>query len=325
MKTSYLDLELRSPVIVASSPYTATTAALERCAAAGAGAVVLKSIFEEQILHETIALEREAASMYGDTAEYLERYLDDQYRAQYLAMLSDAASRLGIPVIASINCIAADGRWIDYAAQTAEAGAAAIELNIFIQPTDRHLSAAVLEGMYAEIAGKVTAAVSIPVSVKLATRFTNLLHVADMLVSRGVRGAVLFNRFFEPDVDIDRIAFTEGDPYSHPTELRNVLRTVAIASAALPQMDFAVSTGVHDGEAAVKALLCGARAVEVCTAIRHEGYEVIGRIDRFIDEWAARQGFDSIEAFRGRLSFDRCESPLFPRVQYMKYFPSDAR
>ncbi len=324
MKTAYLDLELRSPVIVASSPYTATLAGLERCAAAGAGAVVLKSIFEEQILHETVALEREAASMYGDTSEYLERYLDDHYRAQYLALLSDTAARLGIPVVASINCIADDDRWIDYAALTAEAGAAAIELNIFIQPTDRHAAAADLERMYAEIAGKVTARVSIPVSVKLAMRFTNLLHVADMLLSRGVRGAVLFNRFFEPDVDIERIAFTESDPYSHPSELRNVLRTVAMASAALPQLDFAVSTGVHDGPAAIKALLCGARAVEICTAIHRGGYEAIGRIGRCIDEWAARQGFDSIEAFRGRLSFDRCDSPLFQRVQYMKYFPSEA-
>lgn len=323
MKTTYLGTELRSPVIVGSSPYTSTPWGVERCADAGAGAVVLKSIFEEQILHETAALERESQSPYGDAAAYLERYLGDDYRSRFLTLVADAVRRVDIPVIASINCIGDDDRWIDYAAAMTAAGAYAVELNIFLQPAEIRTSAAELEQRYVNIARKVAERIEAPVSVKLPMRFTNLYRVADALLGAGVRGAVLFNRYFEPDVDIDRIAFVEGSPYSHPSELRNALRTAAVASALLPQLDFALSTGIHDGEAAVKALLCGARAVQLCTALHHEGYGVIGRIGRAIDLWAERHGFASIDEFRGRLDRRRCDTPLFERVQYMKYFPEE--
>jgi len=317
-----MGLELRSPVIVASSPFTADSRSVARCAEAGAGAVVLKSIFEEQIVHETAALEREYLSQFGDTAEYLERYLGDDYKARFLQLAAESAAS-GIPVIASINCIAADDRWVEYARAMADAGVAALELNIYVQPTDRHTAAAAVERIYTDIAYAVAKAVGIPVSVKMPQRLTNMLHLADALAGRGVRGLVLFNRYFEPDVDIERMAYTAGSPYSSPTELRGVLRSVAIASAAFPQLDFAVSTGVHDGEAAVKALLCGARAVQVCTAVRNGGFEAIGRIGEFIDAWAKRQGFRSIEAFRGRLDFGSTASEMFHRVQYMRYFPQE--
>lgn len=321
MKTTYLGLELPSPVIAGSSPYTASLSNLERCAAAGAGAVVLKSIFEEQILHESASMERYSESVYGDAAGYLERYLGEDYKARTLQLLRDASSRLAIPVIGSINCIGTDDRWTEYAAAMEQAGAAALELNIFLQPTDPRMPAATIEGNYLEIAAKVTARVTIPVAVKLPLRFTNMLHVADGLLARGVRGAVCYNRFFEPDIDIERIAFTESSPYSEPAELRNVLRSVGIASAVLPQLDFAVSTGVHDGPAAVKALLCGARAVEICTAIHNTGYEAFGRINSFIDAWAADHGFRDIGEFRGRLDFRNHPTELYQRVQYMKYYP----
>ena len=119
------------------------------------------------------------------------------------------------------------------------------------------------------------------------------------------------------------MTFVESSPYSEPTELRNVLRMVAICSAVLPQLDLSVSTGVHDGEAAVKALLCGAEAVQVCTAIHKYGYEVIGEMNRFIDAWAARQGFESLDEFRGRMDYGSSEGDFYQRVQYMKYFPHD--
>jgi len=170
----------------------------------------------------------------------------------------------------------------------------------------------------------VTDAVKIPVSVKLPLRLTNVLSVADTLLARKVRGVVMFNRFFEPDIDIERMTFVNGDPFSDPSELRNVLRSVALCSTALPQLDVAVSTGVHDGAAAVKALLCGARAVQVCSAIHKEGFGVIGAIGRFVDEWAARHGFASLEEFRGRMDFGNAEDDVYQRVQYMKYFPHDS-
>lgn len=259
----------------------------------------------------------------GDSGEYLERYLGDAYKAEFLQLVRDAAGE-GVPVIASINCIASAAAWTDYAVMMAEAGASALELNIFLQPTDRHRKAAEIEQEYADVVRAVAAAVKIPVSVKLPQRLTNVLSVADALLARGARGVVLYNRFFEPDIDIERMEFTKGNPFSSPSELRSVLRPTALCSAALPQLDLAVSTGVHDGQAAVKALLCGARAVQVCSAIHEKGYGVIAEINRFIDEWAARHGFASLEEFRGKMDFGHPDNDIYQRVQYMKYFPHDA-
>ena len=324
MKATYLGLELDSPIVVSSSPYTATLANIEKCAAAGAGAVVLKSIFEEQIMYHAASLEQYSDSPYGDAGDYLQRYLGEDYKAGFLQLIADARRATRIPVIASINCIAADDGWTDYAVAMEAAGAAALELNIFLQPTDRHRTAQELEQDYADVVRRVAAAVKIPVSVKLPMRLTNVLAVADSLLARGARGVVMFNRFFEPDIDVERMAFVNGNPFSEPAELRNVLRSVALCSTALPQLDVAVSTGVHDGEAAVKALLCGANAVQVCSAIHEKGFGVIAGINRFIEQWAERHGFESLGEFRGRMDYGNAESDVYQRVQYMKYFPHDA-
>lgn len=321
MKATYLGLELASPIVVSSSPYTATLSNIEQCAAAGAGAVVLKSIFEEQILHHAASLEGYSDSLYGDASEYLQRYLGEDYKAGFLRLIAEARRATALPVIASINCVAAGDEWISYAAAMADAGASALELNIFIQPVDASRSSQELERLYVEIAQRVCRAVKIPVSVKLSMRFTNVVAVASSLESVGVKGVVLFNRFFEPDVDVEKIAFVEGSPYSEASELRNVLRTTAICTGALPRMNFAVSTGVHDGAAAVKALLCGASAVQVCTAIHRDGFAAVTRMNEWIDAWASRHGFASLDEFRGRLSFGKSDSEFFQRVQYMKYFP----
>lgn len=321
MKTHYLGLELSSPVIVASSPYTATAANIRRCADCGAGAVVLKSIFEEQVLRQAAATVFEPQGM-GDSGEYLERYLDDAYKLEFLRLIADAR-RTGLPVIASINCMSAGTAWSDYAAAMIDAGASALELNIFLQPADPRRPAQEIECGYAEIVRQVAAAVPVPVSVKLPIRLTNVLSMADALHRCGARGAVLFNRFFEPDIDIEKLKFVASDPFSAPSELRNVLRSAALCTSMVPELDLSVSTGVHCGEAAVKALLCGARAVQVCTAIHLHGYEVIGAIGRFIDEWAARHGFSSLDQFYGKLNYGPIGNTLFQRVQYMKYFPSE--
>lgn len=318
MKTEYLGLELSSPVIVSSSPYTSNMAHIEQCVRQGAGAVVLKSIFEEQIYRQAAALDKMEG--YGDAGEYLERYLGDAYKAELLQLVADA-SKTGVPVIGSINCVGSGDAWIDYATSMEAAGASALELNIFLLPTDRRTSAAEIEQHYADIVRKVAAAVRIPVSVKLPMRLTNVLSVGDMLLARGARGVVLYNRFFEPDIDIEKMTFQPADPFSEPSELRNVLRSTALCSHLLPQLDVAVSTGVHDGAAAVKALLCGARAVQVCTAIHKHGYESIAAIGRFVDEWAARHGFDTLESFRGRMDYGSSDGEFYQRVQYMKYFP----
>ena len=222
MKAKYLGLDLSSPIVVSSSPYTASIGNVEQCVRNGAGAVVLKSIFEEQIYRQAASLDRMEG--YGDAGEYLERYLGEAYKAELLELVSDAA-KTGIPVIGSINCAGAGDAWIEYAAAMQQAGASALELNIFLLPTDRRASAQEIESHYAGIVRKVVAEVTIPVSVKLPMRLTNVLSVGDALLGRGAGGLVLYNRFFEPDIDIEKMCLVNGDPFSEPAELRNVLRS----------------------------------------------------------------------------------------------------
>ncbi len=186
MKAKYLGLDLSSPVVVSSSPYTATVANIGQCVANGAGAVVLKSIFEEQIIRHAAALDYASQQGMGDSGEYLERYLGDAYKGEFLKLVSDARTT-GVPVIASINCIAADDGWTDYAVAMEAAGAAALELNIFLQPTDRHRTAQELEQDYADVVRRVAAAVKIPVSVKLPMRLTMCLP-SPILCWRAGRG-----------------------------------------------------------------------------------------------------------------------------------------
>lgn len=328
MKTTFLGLALRSPVVISSSPFTATARMVERCARHGAGAVVLKSIFEEQITREAAALDtgRETGIGMGDSGEYLERYIGDRTHAEYLELIRQSRST-GIPVIASINCRAADPSWGDYAREVASAGASALELNIFLRPTDHRRTSAEIESDYLHIARRVVKAIGpdgIPVAVKLPQRLTNFLLVSDGLLARGVRGVTLFNRYFEPDIDIQRLQLRGSDPYSHPDELRDVLCSTALCSTALPALDIAVSTGIHDGEAAVKALLCGARAVQICTAIHRSGFEVIASIDRFIDRWAEEHGFGRLDDFRGLLDYGSTDDDRYRRVQYLKFFPGES-
>ena len=320
MKTTYLGLAIDSPVIVASSPYTATLNNVERCAANGAGAVVLKSIFEEQIVRQAASLEY--ATTYADADSYLQRYLGDDYIRRYLTLIEEARNRTSIPIIASINCISLSDEWVAYAKCMERSGASALELNIFLPPLDPQQQAASIERNYLQIVQCVAEAVSIPVSVKLPMRFTNLFNLAEGLLGRGARGAVLFNRYFEPEIDIEHLTLVAADPYSQPAELRNVLRTTARCTAVVPQLEVAVSGGVHTGDAAVKSLLCGAQVVQLCTAIHNEGYEIIRRICKFIDEWADRHNFCSVEEFRGRMNLCNITDPqLYERVQYMKYYP----
>ena len=322
LKTTYLGLPLRSPVVVASSPFTATVEGVTAAAEAGAGAVVLKSIFEEQIIGLSERLASHNTSPFGDTDDYLQRYVGEDYRAQFLRLVSESKARTNVPIIASVNCIGAGARWVEYASELATAGADALEINVFTLAADRHRRSEQIEEEYQYVVRRVCSAVNIPVSVKLPLRLTAPINIVDRLWAVGARGVVLYNRMFEPDVDVAKVRFVAGDPFSEPSELRNSLRWTALCARVVPQVDVAVSTGVHTGTQAVKALLCGARVVQVCTAIQHGGYKAIGAICKQIEEWADEHGFGTIEEFRGRLSEEiGADRELLLRAQYMRFFP----
>ena len=195
MRAKYLGLDLPSPIIVSSSPYTSNVKSVEQCAASGAGAVVLKSIFEEQILHHAAALDTVSDSAYGDAEVYLQRYLGEDYKAGFLRLVQEARSKTELPVIASINCVVDKGDWIEYATAMADAGASALELNIFIQSTDIHAQARELELNYAEIVGRVAGAVKIPVSVKLTHAPDQCLRLVERFARSRGPGRSLFQPF----------------------------------------------------------------------------------------------------------------------------------
>ncbi len=320
LQTNYLGLSLRNPLIVSSSGLTSTREKITRLEASGAGAVVLKSVFEEQILNETTHLENYTA--YTEAADYLQYYLKEDYLGQYLNMIRDLKSTLSIPVIASICCVATGG-WVDFARRIEEAGADALELNVFLLPTRRDETAAAIEQRYLSIVESVTSAVKLPVAVKVTSRFTNLLNVVEGIAHRNARGVVMFNRFHEPDINIRTLEVTEADIFSTSAELRNSLRWIAMTSAAFPQLDIAASTGVHTGEDAAKVLLAGARAFEVCSTIYRGGLEMIGKITSFLETWMHEQGFESMKEVVGKLNYSRVNHPIaYERAQFMKYFAS---
>lgn len=319
LESKYLGLTLKSPVIVSSSPLTATADHVERLEEHGTGAVVLKSVFEEQIGGESAFLER--FNDYPEAADYLSRYVGDDYVRTHLDLIRETKSRVSIPVIASINCMR-KGSWIEYAKKMQDAGADAIELNIYVLPSRADETSASIEARYYETVAAVAENISIPISVKLSSRFTNIINVVRELYFRGAKGVVMFNRYFEPDIDIKTMRLTSSDPLSSPKELRNSLRTVALCSALVPQMDISVSTGIHNEEDVVKAILAGAKTVQVCSALYENGLDFIHRANDFTLNWMIANGFGSIEDFCGRLNSQSGPDPqAYERAQFMKFFP----
>ena len=322
LSVNYMGLDLRNPLIASSSPLTATAAHIEELVRNGIGAAVLKSIFEEQISGEAAMMAR-YGNDYPEAADYLHAYLGADYMQSFIDLISEVKRSTDIPVIASINCMG-KGKWVEYAGQIAAAGADGLELNIFFMPDNETQVSAEIEARYLGIIEAVTRTVDIPVSVKFSRRFTNIFHMMQASYNRGAKGAVLYNRFFEPDIDIENMEYISASGLSTPAELHKSLRDVAIATAEMPGLDISVSTGVHSGEDAVKALLVGARAVQLCSTLLINGVEVIGRINAFLAEWMGRNGFATVDDFRGLMNRkERRGDLLLERVQYMKTFPSE--
>ena len=321
LSVTYMGLRLKNPLIAASSPLTASAAHIEDLAANGIGAVVLKSIFEEQIAGKAAMLER--YGNYQDAADYLHAHLGADYLKGFTSLISDVKKKTDIPVIASINCTSG-GKWTEFASHMADSGADALELNIYLLPADSNESSSSIEERYLQIIDSVARKVSIPISVKLSMRFTNIFHILQLAYNRGARAVVLYNRFFEPDIDIDRMEYVPASDLSTPSELHKSLRYIAIASAYVPSMDISVSTGVHSGADAVKSILAGARAVQLCSTLMINGTEAIDGINAFIAGWMEKNRFGTIEEFRGLMNKKtRAGDPLLERVQYMKTFPTD--
>ncbi|MFO8001966.1 MAG: dihydroorotate dehydrogenase-like protein [Marinilabilia sp.] len=323
LETTYLGLKLKNPVVISSSGLTNSVEKIKKLESAGAGAVVLKSLFEEQINHE---IQNEMTGGHGfdypEAFDYVREYTRENSVSAYLKLIEDAKSAVDIPVIASINCYSVD-EWVNFGQEIQKAGADAIELNVFRVNTDKNSVAADYEQLYYEVAQMVSDVVNIPVSMKLGPYFSNLVHVTDRLSISGARGVVLFNRFYEPDIDIHSLNISTAEVFSSPADIRQSLRWVAITSSKVNNIDIAASTGVHDGSAVVKQLLAGAKAVQVCSTVYMNGPSVVTRMIRFLEEWMDEQKFETLDDFRGKMGYGKIKNPvLYERAQFMKYFSS---
>lgn len=322
LKTSYLGLELQSPIIVGSCGLTKTPERVRKCAEAGAGAVVLKSLFEEQIrleFAETAAAMAE--DLHPEALQYLEADIAMQHGPrQYLDIIREASKAVSIPVIASVNCTGATA-WVDFAQQIAAAGAAALELNLYVLPADPGAESAALERVYTDTVAAVRQKVKIPLAVKLAPYLTNVGRLSQELVKKGADGLVLFNRLYHPDIDVEKEAFKGGISLSSPGDHRRSLRWIALLAGRV-KADLCAATGVHDGRTVVKQILAGASAVQVVSALYKRGdLSDLATMADSVRAWMEEKGYDTLDAFRGQLSHARHpDTALLERAQYIKAF-----
>ena len=319
--TKYMGFNLKSPIVVASSGLTNSVAKIKELELAGAGAIVLKSLFEEQINSEVSHLiNKDPHNLYPEAEDYIWNYTRDNSITKHIELIKEAKKAVSIPVIASINCVS-DKEWTAFAKDLEQAGADALELNLFVLPTQRSKSSAEIEQLYIDVLTKVKRQVKIPVSIKIGFYFTNLVSMVDCLVGAGAQAVVVFNRFYEPDIDIEKLEIISSEIFSSPSDMARSLRWVGILSAAVPNLQIAAATGIHDGEAVIKQILAGAQVTQLCSTLYINGAQQIAGILTDLKKFMEKWNFKTIDDFRGRLSYKNIPDPqLYERSQFMKYF-----
>ncbi len=315
LSTVYMSMKLRNPVIAASCGLTGTVDSVKACADAGVGAVVLKSIFEEQIEGELGHMASE--SWYPEAADYISSYGMQNALGTYLKLLEGSRNSTDIPVIPSIHCFGT-GKWTEWASQLERAGASAIELNAFILPSDPRRTGRENENIILDIVSDIKSRVSIPVAVKIGSHFSSVSGFVKELDGTGTDAVVVFNRFFDIDFDTDSLRIKDGDQFSSPGETLGVLRWVSLLSP-ITSCDICATTGIHHGSDLVKHLLAGANAVQIASTMYRNGIGVISEMQGFLADWMRSHNFSSIEDFRGKLSSSKSGNPAeHRRVQFMR-------
>ncbi len=319
LSTTYLGLKLPNPIVAASSGLTATAAKVLECVEAGVGAVVLKSLFEEQILAEMRQdIEGAEVEAHTEAQDFLTHMGKDVHLNDHLKMVKEVKAAARVPVIASLNCVTSR-EWMDYAVSLEKAGADALELNVFIMPASSRSEGRDVEAVYLDIARKIRRKLSIPVAMKLGPHFSGLASMIRKLANEGINGFVLFNRFYRPDVDIQKLRLKTGPMLSTPEEMGTSLQWIALLSGDIEDADFAAATGIHDGEAAIKQLLVGARAVQVCSTLYRNGMGRVSQMLRDLSTWMDGRGYKTIKDFNGLLCRERSEHPeTYERSQYIR-------
>ncbi|KAF0106885.1 MAG: dihydroorotate dehydrogenase (fumarate) [Anaerolineaceae bacterium] len=325
LSTTYLGLGLKNPLVASASPLSEKVEAVQQLEEAGISAVVMYSLFEEQIIHESLELDHylfygsessaEVNSYYPQTGKYTLK------AEAYIEKLSRLKKAVHIPIIGSLNGVSTGG-WIKYARKIEEAGADALELNLYYLSTDPDLTAARIEDNYVTLVGNVRKSISIPIAVKLSPFFTSLPNMARRLVEAGANGLVLFNRFYQPDLDLENLEVLPRLTLSTSMELLLPLRWTAILHGRVPA-DFAITTGIHTTEDVVKAIMAGASAVMLASLLLEKGPGCIPGLLTGLEEWMTAREYESVAQMKGSLSQRSVkETAAFERANYMKVLSS---
>ncbi len=322
LSTSYMGLHLKSPIIASSSGLTNCVKDIAALEKNGAGAVVLKSLFEEEII---TGMEQQFNKMYSEnylypeTMEFYENYDVDDILTAYLKLINDCKKEIKIPIIASINCVTSHN-WPYFAKTIEVAGADGIELNISILPSHMDTTSAENEKSIFDIISSIKKEVSIPVSVKISPYFTNLGTLVKKICNNQIHGVVLFNRFYSSDIDIDTLEIIDANKYSSPNEYILPLRWISILSGRV-ECDLCPSTGIHDATSLIKMILAGAPAVQIASTLYKNGFAQIRLMLNDLNEYMMKNNFETIEQMKGILKQSANINPAaFSRIQFMQYF-----
>ena len=316
LSTKYMGLELKNPLIVASSSLTSEIDKIVNLEEKGAGAIVLKSLFEEQIIADTEKMiESVDTDIHAEAFDWFSRSTQQHLMDEYLKLVAAAVKRVSIPVIASINCTT-DGKWIEYAKMFEKVGAHALELNVFVQPHDLKMPSTEIEKIYVSIMEKMKKEMGIPVAMKISSHFTGLTNVVNNISKAGADGIVLFNRYFRVDIDIENLKVVTASMHSCSNESQIPLKWIALLAGKI-NSDLSATTGIYDYEDVVKQILAGASSVQLCSTIYKNGPEIITEIISGMEKWMEKHNFSSIDDFKGKLSAEN-EETSFRRAQYIK-------
>lgn len=325
LSTTYLGLKLKNPLVASASPLSKKVEKARQLEEAGISAVVMYSLFEEQIIHESLELDHYLTRSSDTGAEAMSYFPDSGTYSlgpdKYLDMVSGLKKALSIPVIGSLNGVSRGG-WTRYARRIQDAGADALELNLYYMATDPNLKSEDLENAQVELVAEVSAAIKIPLAVKLSPYITSLSNFAHRLVNAGAKGLVLFNRFYQPDFDLDELEIVHSLDLSTPAEMRLPLRWVSILNGKTPA-DLAITSGVHTTADVLKGMMAGAKVTMMASALLREGPQIVAPMLGQIQSWMKEREYESIQQMQGSMSQKSVAEPAaFERANYMKVLDS---
>jgi dihydroorotate dehydrogenase (fumarate) len=323
LQTTYMGLQLNNPLVVAASSISSYVDRVQMAESAGAGALVIRSLFEEQIQIDSMKMDETLATGAESFAEATSYFPDVEYGGskEHLMWVEKTCKALSIPVFASLNAVS-PGAWTAYAKQLSETGIDGLEVNFYAVPADANKNAADIEKALFDTVESVVQTVSLPVAVKLSPFYTSPANVIEELEKRGVKAVVIFNRFLQPDIDPDTETLYNEMVLSTSSEMKLPLRWAALLYGRTG-LDIAVNTGVHTGRDAVKALLAGANIVQVASTLLQNGIPYLSTMLLDIQNWMEEKGYESLDDFRGNVSQKSCDDPFgFERAQYIKLLSS---